>query len=258
METGFDLWREQRLAELSAADSWLGLIGLFWLEAGANKVGSASECAVLLPEGPACLGVLDWQGERITWQPVGGEAVLLQTDRAGEASRISCGPLAFFVIEREGRLAVRLRDLAWRGKGTFAGIDCFPFDPGWCLEAEWQGLAPPIEVQVQTMTGAMKTVDVRHRAVFQRAGTTYSLLPLEDGEEGVFFVFRDLTAGKETYGGGRFLRAGPPRDGRILLDFNRAYNPPCAFTPFAACPLPPPENRLVVSVTAGERRYDGK
>ncbi len=253
MNSGFDIWREQRQVELAAPESWLGLIGLFWLEPGSNAVGTAGP--VRLPEGPARLGMLDWQGASLVWRPAEGEAVVLHTDRVGEPTRVTCGQLAFFVIERDGRLALRLRDLAWRDKRHFAGVACFPFDPDWCLEAKWQVLAQPMELQIQTMTGDLKIVPVRHRAVFVRDGMECALLPLEDGDEGVFFVFRDQTAGKETYGGGRFLRAPPARDGRILLDFNRAYNPPCAFTPFAACPLPPPENRLPFPVMAGEKRY---
>lgn len=246
-------WRQRRLAELDTPEGWPGLIGLFWLEPGANAVGAAPECPVRLPEGPARLGVLEWQGEAVTWRPEDGPPLALQTDAAGEPTPVALGAFKFFIIEREGRLAVRLRDLQWREKQPFAGIDCFAYDPAWHIEATWETLAEPVRMEVPTVTGELKTVEVRHRAVFERQGETVALLPMEVGADGAFFVFRDATSGKVSYGAGRFLRAPPPQDGRVVLDFNRAYSPPCAFTPFATCPLPPPENWLSLAVTAGEK-----
>ncbi|HET7775434.1 MAG TPA: DUF1684 domain-containing protein [Azospira sp.] len=250
-------WRQRRLAELDAPEGWPGLIGLHWLEPGANAVGTAPDSVVPLPEGPARLGVLEWQGEAITWRPAGGTAQPLQSDARGVPTPVAWGPFKFFVIEREGRLAVRLRDVAWQEKRPFAGLDCLPYDPAWRIEADWQALAAPVTMEVPTVTGELKTVTVHHRAVFQHQGQSVALLPMEAGEEGAFFVFRDATSGRLTYGAGRFLRCPPPKDGKVLLDFNRAYNPPCAFTPFATCPLPPPENWLGLAVNAGELKYRG-
>lgn len=272
LESGHRRWREKRLEELAAPDSWLGLVGLYWLEPGRNAVGSAPGSAVPMPEGPPRLGDLVWEGKSLAWRPTSGSPAVvengeesgsgdlaLRTDTAGEAtaSRVRCGDLVFFVIERDGRLAVRLRDLAWRAKRSFTGVECYPFDPDWRIEADWQKLAQAVTMEVPNVTGELKPVTVTRRAVFRVAGGEYALLPLEVGDNGVFFVFRDATSGKETYGGGRFLRAKPPEAGRLLLDFNRAYNPPCAFTPFATCPLPPPENWLPVPIRAGERKYSG-
>lgn len=250
-------WRDDRLAELGASDSWLGVVGLCWLEPGANAVGSAPDCPVRLPDGPLRLGVLACDGSAVVWQATGGLAGPLRTDAGGEPDRVRCGSHEFFVIERDGRLAVRLRDLDWRRQRHFAGIDCYAYDPDWRIDAVWETLPVPATMVVPTMTGELKTVEVRHRAVFDCAGERRALLPMEAGDDGVFFVFRDATSGLETYGGGRFLRAPLPADGRLVLDFNFAYNPPCAFTAFAACPLPPPENRLPLAVLAGERRYAG-
>lgn len=265
-------WRERRLRELTAPESWLGLVGLYWLEPGRNTVGSAPGSAVPMPEGPSHLGDLLWEGTELAWRPApgsnasvqGGEEraggdLVLRTDIAGEvtASRVRSGDLVFFVIEREGRLAVRLRDLRWNEKRSFTGVDCYPFDPAWRLEATWQELAQPVTMEVPNVTGELKPVMVRWKAVFQVEGKEISLLPLEVGDSGVFFVLRDATSGRETYGGGRFLRAKLPEAGRLILDFNRAYNPPCAFTPFATCPLPPPENWLPIPIRAGEKKYAG-
>jgi len=250
-------WRQRRLAELNAPEGWPGLIGLIWLEPGANRVGAGEDCLVRLPDGPALLGTLNWQEGRITWQPEGAAAQPLQTDAAGEPTAVTWGDYRFFVIEREGRLAVRLRDLAWQAKKPFPGLDCFAYDPAWCLEAAWEALAEPVTMEVPTVTGELKQVEVSHRSVFQHQGQAVTLLPMEADEQGAFFVFRDATSGRISYGAGRFLRARILGEGCIQLDFNRAYNPPCAFTPFATCPLPPPENWLGFPIEAGEQKYRG-
>jgi hypothetical protein len=271
MENDFDLWRTQRLAELSAPEGWLSLVGLVWLEPGDNTVGSDPAAQVCLPRGPARLGILRLTESAIHWHPapecpasVTGRhapradgSVVLDTDKGGQPSLLRWHTLSLFVMEREGRLGARLKDSAWAERAPFAGLSYFPFDPSWRIEATWQALSPALSLAVSTMTGDIKTVAVHHRAVFLHEGTEISLLPLEDGPDGAFFVFRDGSSGKESYGGGRFLKTGAAENGLILLDFNRAFNPPCAFTPFAACPLPPPENRLPFPVTAGEQKYTG-
>lgn len=250
-------WQAARQAELAGPDSWLGLIGLFWLQPGLNTVGSASEAVVRLPAGPAEFGALCWQEDEVWWQPQNGEPQLLQTDRHGAPSVLECGPLAFFVVDREGQLAVRVRDRNWSAARPPIALQYFPGDPEWCIEADWQVIDPSLRMEVPNVSGDLKMVTVDRRAVFSVAGQTVELLPMSVGEREVFFVFRDRTSGKETYGAGRFLKAEPPANGRIHLDFNRSYNPPCAFTPFATCPLPPPENWLPFAVTAGEKKWVG-
>lgn len=248
-------WQQQRNAELAARDSWLGLIGLYWLEPGINQVGSAEGSLVHLPGGPARLGELRWEAGRVFWHPVGGEARELQTDAAGQPSTVDHENWSFFIVDRDGHLAVRLRDRDWAAGKPFAGLDYFDFDPSWRITAEWQVLSPPLRMEVHNVSGELKTVDVAHRAVFDVAGQTVTLLPMSVNDMEVFFVFRDRTSGKETYGAGRFLKVPAAVDGKIGLDFNRAYNPPCAFTPFATCPLPPPENWLPFAVPAGEKKW---
>ena len=178
----------------------------------------------------------------------------LKTDSAGSPSVIGFGAVRFFVIARDGKLAVRVKNRDWATVRPFTGIDCFPFSSDWIVDAEWQALASPRTMEVPSVTGELKIVEVAHRAWFELAGNRVELLPLSIDEKAVFFVFRDRTSGRVTYGGGRFLQAGPPQGGLIRLDFNRAYNPPCAFSPFATCPLPPPENWLSFPVEAGEKR----
>jgi uncharacterized protein (DUF1684 family) len=250
-------WREERQRSLQATDSWLGLVGLFWLEEGDNTVGAAPESTVLLPSGPSQLGVLLWCKGLLRWLPVTGDAQTLATDADGAPSIVTSASLAFFVIEREGQLAVRVRDLDWAAKQPFAGIELFPYDATWRIEADWKPLSPPLTIEVPNVSGDLKPVQIAWQAVFKVGEVEVTLLPMSVSESGAFFVFRDVTSGRVSYGAGRFLNASPPSGGRIVLDFNFAYSPPCAFTPFATCPLPPPENWLSFPVPAGEIKPAG-
>lgn len=245
-------WQSARRAELSSPESWLGMRGLFWLEPGVNRVGSGEDARVRLPEGPAHLGDVVWDDERITWHPIAGIVQVLVTDRLGPATTVDHENLSFFIVDREGRLAARVRDRAWAETQPFPGLHYFPAAAEWRKEASWQMLDTPIAMEVPNVSGELKTVTVTHQAVFEHGGEMVALLPMSVSEREVFFVFRDRTSGRQTYGAGRFLKASPPVDGQLTVDFNRAFNPPCAFTPFATCPLPPPENWLNMAVLAGE------
>lgn len=260
-------WLERRRAELAGPESWLGLIGLFWLEPGDNAVGSGDGCAVRLPTGPERLGCLRLTDGEAIWlpavsagaaveggRPAGTGAWYLASDQDGNPSRVVAGDLAFSLIARDGRLAVRLRDRNWAARRTFPGIPCFAFAPEWRIVARWQPLLPPVALEVPNVSGELRTVTVDYQALFTVDGQAVRLLPMAVDDREVFFVFRDRSSGRETYGAGRFLKAQPAVDGSITLDFNRAFNPPCAFTAFATCPLPPPENWLPFVVPAGERK----
>lgn len=251
MQVDLAQWQAGRRAALSAPDSWLGVVGLFWLEAGLNRVGSAADCAVRLPGGPAYLGDVRLEGGALTWMPQGESAQPLASDRDGAPTVVRFENWAFFAVDRDGRLAMRVRDHAWAASRPFAGLEYFPPDPAWVIDAAWEALPAPVLMAVPNVSGELKTVPVTHQAVFSVAGEPVRLLPMSVGEA-VFFVFRDRTSGRETYGAGRFLSAMPAVDGRICLDFNRAFNPPCAFTDFATCPLPPPDNWLPFAIPAGE------
>lgn len=250
-------WREGRERELRGPESWFGVVGLFWLEPGHNAVGSDPAATVVLPAGPARLGELEWVGGTVTWHPVGGEPQVLDTDIAGRSTAVDHGNLSFFIVDRDGRLAARVRDRDWAAKRPFAGITCYDYDPAWRFEAAWEAFDPPLALDVPNVSGELKRVLVSHRAVFAVAGIGVALVPTIVGDDQVFFPFRDRTSGRATYGAGRFLYAPTPADGRIVLDFNFAFTPPCAFTPFATCPLPPPENWLPFELPAGEK-YGGK
>ena len=258
MVNDLEIWQRERESELSSPSSWLGLIGLFWLQPGVNRVGSAEGAAVVLPAGPSELGDIVWEADCLVWQPVDGEPRPLSTDLNGAPTVVDVGHLSFFIVDREGQLAVRLRDREWALRTPFAGLEYFPFDASWQIEAAWEAIDPPLVMEVPNVSGDLKTVSVSRRAVFVHAGQPVTLLPMSVGEQEVFFVFRDRTSGKDSYGAGRFLKVPAAENGRIWLDFNRACNPPCAFTPFATCPLPPPENWLPFEVRAGEKKYAGK
>jgi len=265
-------WRAKRTANLTSPTGWLSLIGLEWLQEGANRVGSASDNDILLKAGPAHLGVVtlgkdgalhialdDKAGATIDGKSVRA-ATLIDDMHAGEATptTVAFGNANFYVIERDGRKALRVKDSDAETRKDFLGIDYFPIDPSWRVVADWVPFDPPHKLEIGSVIGTIDKVDVPGKAVFQRNGHTFELLPYQEEPGGeLFFVLADRTSGKETYGAARFLYAALPKDGKVVLDFNKAYNPPCAFTPFATCPLAPPENRLDVAVTAGEKKYRG-
>ena len=265
-------WRAKRTANLTSPTGWLSLIGLEWLREGANRVGSASDNDIVLKAGPAHLGVVtlgkdgalqvaldEKAGATIDGKPV-RQAALIDDMHAGEATptTVAFGSANFYVIERDGRKALRVKDSDAETRKHFLGIDYFPIDPSWRVVADWVPFDPPHKLEIGSVIGTIDKVDVPGKAVFRRDGHTFELLPYQEEPGGeLFFVLADRTSGKETYGAARFLYAALPKDGKVVLDFNKAYNPPCAFTPFATCPLAPPENRLDVAVTAGEKKYRG-
>lgn len=266
-------WRAQRIAKLTAPDGWLSLIGLEWLQEGANKVGTATDNDIVLQAGPAHLGVitLDKSGQvrikldKSSAATVDGkpadEATLIDdmhvaTDAA--PTQVAFGTASFYVIDREGRKALRVKDPDAATRRHFLGIDYFPIDPSWRIVAEWVPFDPPHDLKMGSVIGTIDTVKVPGKAVFTRDGHTYELLPYQEEPGGeLFFVLADRTSGHETYGAARFLYAALPQNGKVVLDFNKAYNPPCSFTPFATCPLAPPENRLDLRIAAGEKKYRG-
>lgn len=265
-----EIWRQERVAQLTKADGWLTLIGLHFLKPGNNTVGSAKGNDVVLAKGPAHFGVVTVAADgRVTLEvaadvdaKIGGEAI-----RAGELklglgavkpTLVTCGTVSFYAIERGGKKALRVKDSAAERRTHFLGLDYFPFDPSWRIEARWVEFEKSRLMPIVNILGQSAPEPVPGKAVFERDGKTYELLAIDEGrDEPLFFVIADATSGKETYAAARFVYAEWPKDGKVVLDFNRAENPSCAFTPFATCPLPPKENRLPFAVTAGEKNYRG-
>jgi len=267
-------WRADRVKRLTAPDGWLSLIGLEWLKEGGNRVGSAADNDIVLKAGPAHLGTVTLgkdgalhialshdSGATIDGKTV-AEATLIDDVHATGDSKpttVSFGVANFYVIDRDGRKALRVKDGDAETRKDFVGIDYFPIDPSWHIVATWVPFNPAHKLEIGSVIGTIDKVDVPGKAVFQRDGHSYELLPYQEEPGGdLFFVIADRTSGKETYGAARFLYAALPKDGKVILDFNEAYNPPCAFTRFATCPLAPPENRLDLRVTAGETKYRGE
>ncbi len=264
-----DAFRRERDASLRSDEGWLTLVGLSWLGEGDSSVGSAPKSAVLLPKGkaPERLGVIRVEKGIATFSAAPGASVtsegkpvttiVLKPDTSRSATRLVHGSLTFYVIKRGPRLGVRVKDRDAATLRSFRGVDSFPADAAWRLGATFEKYEPPKKVEVPNVLNSPEAQESPGAVVFTRDGRTYRLDALYDGRGGeLFLVFGDETNGQETYGGGRFLYVpAPGKDGRVVLDFNKAVNPPCVFTPYATCPLPPAQNRLALKVTAGEKAY---
>ena len=249
----WEAWRAARLERLRAPRGWLAVTGLHWLEEGPNRIEGLPGIFTLR-DGRVELRAAPGDGWTQGGVPVTGR--VLADDGAPAPDLLALGPNRWAqLLARGARRALRTWDAEAPARRDFPGVPTFPFDPAWVVVARWEPFAAPRTVSVEDVTGASSGRPVPGRAVFTLGGQERSLEPTPAGA-GLSFVFRDATAGVETYGAGRFLEADAPRDGAVVLDFNRAVNPPCAFTPFATCPLPRPENVLPVRVAAGER-YDG-
>lgn len=265
--------RATRVDRLTTPDGWLSLVGLHFLNPGANRIGRANDNDIVLAAGPAHFGTATLTDEgRVVFAPAAGVAATIDGQPAREAAElrpvlgatkpplVAAGTVSFFVIERGGKKALRVKDSASPRRAHFVGLEYFPIDPGWRIEARWEPFERSRQIPITNVLGQTSPGIVPGRAVFEHAGKTWELVPLDEGPgEPLFFVFSDATSGRETYGASRFLYAARPPEGArtITLDFNLAENPPCAFTPFATCPLPPKENRLPFAVTAGEKDYRG-
>jgi uncharacterized protein (DUF1684 family) len=259
-------WREDYQRKLLADTGWFSAAGLFWLEPGDTPFGRDLSGGLLLPEGAEgeTVGTFRLEGNTVHLQTpagaplrVGGRLVeesSFRLERDGDAEPIALGERTIRVVRRGGRFAVRLYDKNALSYRSFGGLSWFPIDPGYRLEARFEAYSQPETVQIPTILGDVRDAQVPGQAVFTLAGLERRLLPILAGKR-LFFIFRDETSSDETYPAGRFLYTRPPRDGSVMLDFNRATNPPCAYTDHATCPLPPPENHLPVRIPAGEKRY---
>ena len=263
-------WRADREARLKADGGWLTVAGLFWLKEGENRFGTDAAGDVVLPAGSAQAqaGVFTLKGERVsvsllpgTRGRVGGKAVqgtlALRADTSGAPDVLEIGDLGMNVIERGGRYGIRLKDKNNPARKTFTGLKWFDIDEDYRVEARWVAFPQPKPVNLPNVLGQVETLPSPGYAEFTLGGKPLRLDGVLESPqaEQLFFILRDQTSGKETYGGGRFLYSDLPKGGKVVLDFNEAYNPPCAFTDYATCPLPPPQNRMPIRVEAGELAY---
>jgi hypothetical protein len=260
-------WHADRISRLTSEDGWLTLVGLHWLREGPQRFGSAPDNDLVFPAGfPAHAGTFTRRGASVSLalepgvsltqegKPFTGGA--LRTDADGKPDTLSLGTLRFFVIRRGERLGVRVKDSEAAARKAFHGIPTYPPSATWRVEARFEPASSARKLAVPNVLGEVTEMAAPGTAVFTVGGQEYRLeAVVETGGHELFFVFGDQTNRDATYGAGRFLYADMPKDGKVVLDFNRAHNPPCAFTPFATCPLPPPQNRLKLRVEAGEKRY---
>lgn len=244
-------WQIERQAALKSDMGWLHVIAREVLTQGRWRFGSGSDNDIILPAGPAYAGNVQFDGTTITVFDTDGKALPLE-DHAPAPPRLRIADLLIEFTRLESETAMRVRDLADPRREDFAGLRLYPFDPDWVIRAAWLPLETPRREAIETVTGIATSTEVSHEAVFTRDGHEIRLLATHGGADHPMFVLRDKTAVDTTYGAARFLFGGEISDGHIMLDFNRAITPPCGFTPFATCPLPPPQNRLLLRIEAGE------
>jgi hypothetical protein len=249
-------WRAERQASLQSDTGWLTIVGLTWLKEGKQTIGSDPASKIQLPahSAPAHLGVIELRDGRSTLHYADSSkgSVVLEPDSAGSPTKIELGALTFWVIQRGDRFGIRLRDRESELRKEFTGCKWYPVKPEFRIEARF--VADPKTIRIPSVIGITDDAESPGYVEFELAGQTVRLRPTIEGDS-LSFIIRDGTSGKTTYGAGRFLYTDPARDGKVVLDFNRAYNPPCSFTPYATCPLPPRENRTKLAIPAGEKTY---
>lgn len=264
-----DAWRAQRSTELQAPDGWTSLVGLHWLELKAHYIGSGSTSGIRLAVGPPKLGMVSRDGEHVWFTPEAGvpmsfngapltKRIAFHSDRDPEPTVINFddGKGALSLIQRSDRFALRVKHADAPSRVNFTGLQYWPTDPSWRVTARFVPNAADKTLPIVDMVGLSSDLPNSGAVEFEREGKTWRLEAIGEPGRDLFIIFADRTSGHGSYPAGRYLDVAQP-DGKseVVLDFNRAYNPPCAFTPFATCPLPPPENRLDLRIDAGEKAY---
>lgn len=243
-------WQAARLAALTAEDGWLNLTDRIEIAPGRLTLGRGDH-DLRLSVGPDLLGTLVLSPDLTARLETPEGHVLYFAPGPGGFDTLRIADLILEIHIVEGAAALRLRQIDHPARHDFAGIDSFPFDPDWVIDAEWHELPAPVLREIAMVAGRSDSVRQTHVARFSHAGQQVELVPTHIKAGRPMFVIRDATSGHETYGASRFL-IGEVAGNRVRLDFNRLHNPPCAYTPFAICPLPPPENRLAFAIRAGE------
>ena len=259
-------WHNKRVQNLKKETGWLNLAGLYWLKQGENSFGSdRSNDIIFPPNSPLKIGsiILTDSVARLKVNEnidvtINGNKVkeaLLQNDLSGNPTVMSARSYKWFIIKRGNKYGIRLRDLNSPAVKSFPGIETYPVDKSWRIEASYVKFLEPHKMMVPTILGTVEENVANGNLSFTKDGKKYSLVPIVE-DDSYFLIFADETNGEETYGAGRFLYTSlPDSNGKVILDFNKAYNPPCAFTEYATCPLPPKDNYLHLKVTAGEKKF---
>ena len=258
----FQKWQQEQIKDLK--DNWLPLVGLFWLKEGDNTFGSDKDARICIErdyllgrEGAFRLkqGTVWFEsspGSHVRLGKASFKEAVLTVSPLGPPTVLEAGTLRMFIIQRGSRYGVRVKDLNSAAVGKFKRLETYPLNTAYIVQANF------VPGNGRTMTvpnviGDKQQVPVVGEARFRLNGQEMHLDAMDGGNGALFIVFSDLTKKKDTYPGGRFLDAEAPKDGKVVLDFNKAYSPPCAFTPYATCPLPPKENQLQVEIPAGEK-----
>ena len=248
-----EAWKVRRLANLKAANGWLNIIGRYWLEPGSVTVGSAADNDIVLTAGPAHVGTITEDDAGVTFTPAGGAPQRLALSKY-KPPQFDVDSLLLEVTTMNGENALRVRDKASESPSKFPGIEHFPTQPDWRIVADW--LPFEQELTVNTSHNIPTDVVATHKAVFTHEGQSYKIIATHGTPEAPQFVIRDLTSRDATYGACRFVYGEDVTENSIVLDFNKAINPPCAFTEHAVCPLPPAQNILPFRIEAGEKRVE--
>jgi uncharacterized protein (DUF1684 family) len=271
--TEIQKWQNDRLASLTKEDGWLTLVGLFWLNEGEHTFGSDPKNAIVLPKGkaPGLAGSFSVEkgkvlltvhrGTEITAdnKPVTTPLQLRDDTDDNGPTILKLGSLLINIIKRGDKVGARVKDKESQTRREFKGLEYYPIDPKWRIEARFEPYQPAKAIPITNVLGMTDDETSPGALAFEVDGKTYRIDPiLEKGETDLFVMIADETTGKETYGAGRYLYVSPPdANGKVVIDFNKTYSPPCAFTNFATCPLPPRQNHLPFSIDAGEKKYAG-
>jgi len=259
-----EVWRAKHQAEIDKDFGWLTVVGLDWLKEGDDRVGADPSDQVPLPPGsaPRQVAVISFHAGQAVLHPIRGVELALNGKPARETTLredddvLAINHLQFYLIRRGDRAGIRLKDNDSRARKHFQGLTWYPVDPAWRIEAKFTTWPTPHSLVFHNTIGQEEHEPSPGYATFHKDGREFRLDAMLD-EGKLFFVMRNATSGKTTYGASRFLYAEQPVNGIVVLDFNQAENPPCAFTAYATCPLPPPQNRLPLAITAGEKKYAG-
>ncbi len=260
-------WRQKRVADLKGPDGWLSVTGLHWLQPGETRLGSDPGNDLLLPARfPASVGTLTYSAGQIEFRPAPGVAVLrngkpfeggrIYSDADPEPDTLALGDVKLFLLKRGERYAVRTKDSQSPLRASFAGLRWYPVREDWRIQAAFVPNPTPVKLKMDTIVGETEAMESAGFVTFERGGKTYKLEAAGQKNGTLWFVFRDGTSGRTTHGGARQLYADAPKDGTVVLDFNKAVNLPCAYIPYATCPLAPRQNRLSLAIEAGELKYE--
>ncbi len=258
-------WKNQRIERLEKPHGWLSLIGMEWFHHDDNTIGSAKDNRIILPHGPSYIGSFNLNGEQITFTANNGVQIKANNefvdgtidvamDSSGSPTVFSIDTFKFHVIER-GKPALRIKDSTAKTRKEFKGIEYFPATDKFRLQAEFTPYQPPKELEIINVLGLLNKDEAIGKLKFEIDGNNFQLDVMDAGED-FYLIFADRTSGRTTYGPGRFLYVPKPTQGNMTtIDFNKSYNPPCAFTDYSTCPLPPPQNRIRAFIEAGEKKY---